>query len=62
LAIELAKNPIKLKAIKEKLEFNRLRSPLFDTPRFAKHIEAAYTKMYERFHADLPPEHMFISP
>ena len=60
LAIELATNPAKLKAIKAKLETNRLTTPLFDTPRFTKHLEDAYTKMYERYHADLPPEHIYI--
>jgi predicted O-linked N-acetylglucosamine transferase (SPINDLY family) len=60
LAIELATNPAKLKAIKAKLESNRLTTPLFDTPRFTKHLEDAYTKIYERHHADLPPEHIYI--
>jgi predicted O-linked N-acetylglucosamine transferase (SPINDLY family) len=62
LAIELATNPVKLKAIKDKLESNRLTTPLFDTPRFAKHIEAAYTTMYERYQADLLPDHIDIQP
>jgi len=60
LAIELATNPTKLKVIKAKLERNRLTTPLFDTPRFTKHLEEAYTKIYERYHADLPPEHIYI--
>ena len=60
LAIELATNPAKLKAIKTKLEANRLTTPLFDTPRFTKHLEEAYAKMYERYHADLPPDHIYI--
>ena len=60
LAIELATNPAKLKSIKDKLEHNRLTTGLFDTPRFTKHIEAAYTKMYERYKAALPADHIFI--
>ena len=59
-AIELATNPAKLKAIKDKLERNRLTTALFDTPRFTKNLEAAYTKMYERYQADLPPDHIYI--
>jgi protein O-GlcNAc transferase len=59
-AIELATNPEKLKAIKDKLEKNRLTTALFDTPRFTKHIEAAYTQMYERYLADLLPDHIYI--
>jgi protein O-GlcNAc transferase len=59
-AIELANNPAKLKAIKDKLERNRLTTALFDTPRYTKHIEAAYMKMYERYQADLLPDHIYI--
>jgi predicted O-linked N-acetylglucosamine transferase (SPINDLY family) len=61
LAIELATNPAKLKAIKGKLEKNRLTTSLFDTAMFAKHIEAAYSKMYEQYQADLLPEHIYIN-
>jgi predicted O-linked N-acetylglucosamine transferase (SPINDLY family) len=60
LAIELATDTIKLKGIKEKLERNRLTTPLFNTALFAKHIEEAYTLIYERHLADLPPNHIFI--
>jgi predicted O-linked N-acetylglucosamine transferase (SPINDLY family) len=60
LAIELAKYPVKLKGIKDKLESNRLTTLLFDTTSFAKHIESAYTKMYERYQADLPTDHIYI--
>ena len=60
LAIELATNPEKLAAIKHKLAENRLTTPLFDTQLFTKHIEAAYTAMYERYQADLPPDHIYV--
>jgi predicted O-linked N-acetylglucosamine transferase (SPINDLY family) len=59
-AIELATNPEKLKAIKYKLERNRLTTALFDTPRFTKHIQAAYKQMYERYQADLRPNNIYI--
>ena len=59
-AIELATNPIKLKAIRDKLERNSLTTALFDTPRFTKHIEAAYKEMYECYQADLPPDHIYM--
>jgi predicted O-linked N-acetylglucosamine transferase (SPINDLY family) len=61
LAIELANNPVKLKEIKEKLENNRFTTALFDTALFTKNIEAAYTKMHERYQADLPTEHLYIT-
>ena len=60
LAIELANNPQKLMSIKHSLVRNRLTAPIFDTPLFAKHIESAYIKMYERWHADLLPDHITI--
>jgi predicted O-linked N-acetylglucosamine transferase (SPINDLY family) len=60
-AIELATNPAKLKAIKDKLERNRLTTALFDTPRFTRHIEAAYMQMYDRYQADLEPDHIYFN-
>ena len=58
LAIELAMNPKKLADVKLKLANNRLTTPLFDTPLFAKNLESVYIKMYERYQADLEPEHI----
>jgi len=60
LAIDLAKNPEKLATIKEKLARNRLTTPLFDTPQFTKDLERAYVQMYERYQADLAPEHLIV--
>jgi predicted O-linked N-acetylglucosamine transferase (SPINDLY family) len=60
LAIELATNPEKLASIKRKLANNRLTTPLFDTQTFTRHIEAAYTAMYERYQTDLPPDHIRV--
>ncbi len=45
LALELAQNPALLKATKEKLARNRATTPLFDSERFRKNIEAAYEAM-----------------
>ena len=61
LAIEFATNPQKFAALKTRLSQNRLTTPLFDTQRFTRNIEAAYTAMYERHRADLPPEHIYVS-
>ena len=60
LAIELATTPSKLNALKEKLDRNRLTTPLFDTELFTKHIEAAFIQIYERYQADLSPEHITV--
>jgi protein O-GlcNAc transferase len=60
MAIEFATNPEKLARIKQKLAYNRLTAPLFDTKRYAKRIEAAYIVMYERHKAGLAPAHIAI--
>jgi predicted O-linked N-acetylglucosamine transferase (SPINDLY family) len=60
LAIELAKNPKKLKTIKEKLLKNLSTAPLYNTELFAKNLELAYTKMYERHLKGLEPDHIYI--
>ncbi|HEX4270831.1 MAG TPA: tetratricopeptide repeat protein [Rhizomicrobium sp.] len=48
MAVALAKNPERLAALKSKLAANRATAPLFDTPRFARDIEAIYTKLAQR--------------
>ena len=47
LALRLARDGALLRALKEKLAQNRLRVPLFDSERFRRAIEAAYTTMWE---------------
>ncbi len=59
-AIDLATQPDRLAAILRKLADNRLATPLFDTSLFTRHIEAAYTAMYERHQAGLTPEHIVV--
>lgn len=60
LALELARNPEQLAASKAKLAQNRLTMPLFDTARFTRNIEAAYTAMHERCRLGLAPDHIDI--
>ena len=60
LAIELGTNPALLKKIKEKLITNQATTPLFNTPLFTRHIEAAYSKMYQRYQLDQAPDHIYI--
>jgi protein O-GlcNAc transferase len=61
LAIELAHTPKKLASIKAKLKENRTTCSLFNTALFAQHIEKAYTTAYDRHHAGLPPDHIYIT-
>ena len=60
LAIELANNPEKLQAIKNKLIKNVQTSPLFNSELFTLHLELAYKEMYQRYQNDLPPDHIYI--
>lgn len=48
-ALELATKRAMLSDIRAKLAQNRTRYPLFDTDRFCRHIESAYTVMWERY-------------
>jgi len=54
LALRLAREPALLASIKAKLARNRETYPLFDTARFTRHIEAAYTTMWQRYQNRLP--------
>ena len=47
LALKLAGDPSFRQSIRQKLAHNRLSTPLFDTDRFRRHLETAYTKMWE---------------
>ena len=60
MAVELAANPQKLAAVKAKVAKNRFISPLFDTSRYTRHIEAAYILMHERHQAGLAPENILV--
>jgi len=48
LALQLVREPQRLAALRQKLARNRHSFPLFDTDRFTRHMEAAYTMMWER--------------
>ena len=61
-AVELARNPGQLQALRRKLAANRSTAPLFDMDRFARHLEAAYEAMYARHEASLPPDHIHVQP
>jgi predicted O-linked N-acetylglucosamine transferase (SPINDLY family) len=60
LAVELAANSERMQAIKGKLQKNRLTRPLFDTAQFARHIESAYSTMFEKCRAGLTPDHFSV--
>lgn len=60
LARSLALDKTRRQALREHLLRRPQTSPLFDTGRFARHLESAYTLMHERFVAGHAPEHLSI--
>jgi len=61
LALKLARQPAALTAVKAKLSRQRDTAPLFDTERFARHLESAFVRMWERSQRGLPPETFAVS-
>lgn len=59
-AIELATNPEKIKAIKDKLRDNLTTSSLYNTELFARNIEAAYEVVYDRSQRGLELNHVYV--
>jgi predicted O-linked N-acetylglucosamine transferase (SPINDLY family) len=60
LAVELATDPERLEEIRRKLTDRRHIAPLFDTRSFTGHLESAYIKIWQRYRAGLPPEHVHV--
>jgi predicted O-linked N-acetylglucosamine transferase (SPINDLY family) len=61
-AIELAGDPRRLGDLKQRLQANRRSSALFDTPRFCRHLEAAYEHMWRRAERGEPPADFTLEP
>jgi protein O-GlcNAc transferase len=55
-ALKLAHDPSSLALLKNRLARNRNTSPLFDTARTTRHIESAYTMMWQRYQRGKEPE------
>ena len=47
-ALELLREPQRLRGLREKLARQRLSAPLFDTARYTRHLERAFLTMHER--------------
>ena len=60
VALMLAREPSTLAALKAKLARNRETQPLFDTIRFTRNLEAAYTAMWERAQRGETPDHFAV--
>ena len=56
LALALARDPARLAALRQRLVAARPTAPLFDTPAFTRHLEAAYAHMWQLYREGKPPE------
>lgn len=62
LAVRLAGDPATLAGLRRRLAAARATAPLFDSPRFTRHLERAYRTMWDRHAAGLPPESFTVPP
>ena len=59
-AIELATNPEKFSELKDKLNNNLSKAPLYNTTKFTENLESLYSIMYQRYHDGLEPDHIYL--
>jgi protein O-GlcNAc transferase len=55
-ALELAADPVRLKELRGRLSMRN--TPIFDTERYTRNLEAVYQAMYERQRSGSPPAHL----
>lgn len=61
LAVRLATNPDEMGLIRQKLAWNRLAKPLFDTAHFTRNLETAYAAIHQRSQLGLSPDHIHVA-
>jgi protein O-GlcNAc transferase len=61
LAVNLATDKHKIKALKSKLAKNKEAEPLFDTMRFVCNLENAYDQMWEIYASGKGPRHIHVN-
>jgi predicted O-linked N-acetylglucosamine transferase (SPINDLY family) len=59
-SLALASDPRRLRERRDRLAYHREITPLFDTPRFCRHLEAAYAAIWQRADRGERPEHIEI--
>ncbi|MGA2399420.1 MAG: tetratricopeptide repeat protein [Steroidobacteraceae bacterium] len=62
LALQLAQDRGRLESTRAALAQRKTVSPLFDTDRFRRHLEAAFIAMVERRRGGLPPASLRVAP
>ena len=61
-ALELARNPSALNALRQKLTRQRDVAPLFDTVRYTRNLESAYATMWQTAQAGRLPTPFAVAP
>ena len=61
-ALNLARDPAALAALKAKLKHNRDTNALFDTSRFTRNLESAYANMWQRAKNGAAPADFAVAP
>jgi predicted O-linked N-acetylglucosamine transferase (SPINDLY family) len=59
-AIHLSTHPQALGEVRKRLMQRRITAPLFDTPRYCRHLESAFAQIHERHLAGSAPEHLHV--
>jgi predicted O-linked N-acetylglucosamine transferase (SPINDLY family) len=62
LALKISNDPGVLASLKDRLALEHDKCPLFNTERFTRHIEAAYTTMWERYQRGEAPRSFLVNP
>jgi predicted O-linked N-acetylglucosamine transferase (SPINDLY family) len=62
LALAIARDPNRASALKSKIREHRATHPLFDTARFTRHLESAFTRMWEHHRQGGRPHGFSVDP
>lgn len=62
LALELARDAARLRAIRRRIQSARRSSPLFDSRSFTRSLEAAFETMWGKFRRGEPPRSFKVTP
>ena len=62
LAVELAKDPVRMANLRKRMETEGHASPLFQSSTYTRHLEAAYRIMFDNAQKKSPPRHFGVQP
>ncbi len=62
LAVAIATNPERLRALRDKIEKKKKTAPLFNSTRYTRHLDAAYREMWRLHQAGEGPKPFAVAP